>query len=250
MKRILLISGFSLFSFLMAFTSITAQEIKHEKKIKVILVDDSGKKTVIDTLIKDRNMSDTIKLQKGKIIVIDDNKTGSEHSSKGGTEYITVNVTSDDNDSLEVHKDVRVLTSDSLTWHDSDDSGHSENIYVFKSSSPHGENTESHQNTMTWTENDGKKAGKRVIVINDGEATHTEEHEIIMHMDSEEGKKDFEKTKYIIKKDGMVISVEGDDYNKVKEIVEEIESTLESKKNVNEKDASTAADSSKDKKKK
>ncbi len=136
MKRILKISGYSLFIFLMVFTSISAQGIKHEKKIKVIIVDDSGNKTVVDTLIKD------------------------------------------------------------------------------------------------------------------GDATHTEEHEIIMHMDSEEGKKEFEKTKYIIKKDGMVITVEGDDYNKVKEIVEEIESTLDSKNIVTKKDPVAPADPKKDSKKK
>lgn len=141
MKRILKISGYASIICLMAFTSISAQEIKTEKNIKVIIVDDSGKKTVIDTLIKD-----------------------------------------------------------------------------------------------------GKESGKQVIIINDGDATHTEEHEIIMHMDSKEDKHDFEKTKYIIKRDGMVITVEGDDYNKVKEIVEDIESTLEGKKNVTAKDPAAPAE--------
>ena len=69
-------------------------------------------------------------------------------------------------------------------------------------------------------------------------------------MDSEEGKQDFEKTKYIIKRDGMVITVEGDDYNKVKEIVEEIERNFEGKKNVTAKDPAAPAESKKDTKKK
>ena len=137
-----------------------------------------------------------------------------------------------------------------MNWMDSEDSEASENIYVFNSSSPDGGNGENHQNTMTWTEKDGKKTGKKVITINDGDATHTEEHEIIMHMDSEEGKQDFEKTKYIIKRDGMVITVQGDDYNKVKEIVEEIERNFESKKNAAAKDPDAPAGSKKDTKKK
>ena len=41
---------------------------------------------------------------------------------------------------------------------------------------------------------------------------------------------DGERTKYIISKDGMVISVEGNDYAKVKELVKEIENILDVKK--------------------
>jgi hypothetical protein len=134
-----------------------------------------------------------------------------------------------------------------MNWHDS---GESENIYVFNSSSPHGKEVETHQNVTTWTDKDGKESMKKVIIINDGDAIHTEEQDIARHIDSEESKQDFEKTKYIIKRDGMVISVEGDDYNKVKEIVKEIESTLDSKSNATKKDPVAPADPKKDSKKK
>jgi hypothetical protein len=212
MKRILKISCYAFFVCLLAFPALSAQEIKTEKNIKVILVDDSGKKTVIDTLIKDGTMSGTIKISDGKVFVIDDNTSGSDNKTKGGTEHITVTVTSDEDDSRIINKEVIVVSSDSMNWQDSEES---ENIYVFNSTAP-----------------------------------HTKEQDMIRPRDSEESKQDFEKTKYIIKRDGMVISVEGDDYNKVKEIVEEIESTLESKNSVTEKDPVAPADPKKDGKKK
>jgi len=46
-------------------------------------------------------------------------------------------------------------------------------------------------------------------------------------------KADTERTKYVIKRDGMVISVEGDDYNRVKELIKDIESTLDTKNEEN-----------------
>jgi len=117
MKRILIISGYASFILLMAFTSTSAQEVKTEKNIKVIIVDDSGNKTVIDTLINNSTMSDTINLGKAKIIVVDD----SGHKRKGGKEHITVTVLSDEDDSLKMSKDVRVISSDSMNWTDSED---------------------------------------------------------------------------------------------------------------------------------
>ena len=246
MNRILKISRNSLLVCFLVLPALSAQETKTVKNIKVILVDDEGKKTVIDTLINDGTMSDTIKLRDGKVIVIDDNTTGSVQS-KGGTENISVTVNSDEDDSRKIIREVRVVSSDSINWKDS---GKSENIYVFNSSSPHGKDVVSHQNMMTWSEKDGKESGKKVIIINDGNAIHTEEQDIIRRIDSEESKQDFEKTKYMIKRDGMVISVEGEDYNKVKEIVEEIESTLDRKNNITKKDPVAPADPKKDSKKK
>ncbi len=40
---------------------------------------------------------------------------------------------------------------------------------------------------------------------------------------------DSERTKYVISRDGIVITVEGSDYTKVKEVIEDIEKTLDTK---------------------
>ena len=40
---------------------------------------------------------------------------------------------------------------------------------------------------------------------------------------------DSERTKYVIHRDGIVITVEGSDYDKVKELIKDIEKTLDQK---------------------
>jgi ABC-type Na+ efflux pump permease subunit len=55
----------------------------------------------------------------------------------------------------------------------------------------------------------------------------------LAHDDSEESdNKDSERTKYVINRDGVKITVEGSDYAKVKELTKEIEKTLDTKSEV------------------
>jgi hypothetical protein len=55
------------------------------------------------------------------------------------------------------------------------------------------------------------------------------------HMSSDKMQADAEKTKYVITKDGMKITVEGSDYEKVKALVKEIETKLGSDKDKSSK---------------
>jgi hypothetical protein len=90
--------------------------------------------------------------------------------------------------------------------------------------------------TMAWVSatNDGPE--NKVIVINSdgttaktGPATGT----VIVRKGQEHW--NAENTKYVISRDGLVISVEGDDYAKVKSIVDEIEAKLDADKPAAEK---------------
>jgi len=56
-----------------------------------------------------------------------------------------------------------------------------------------------------------------------------------VYVDKDGKKADAEKTKYVIKKNGMVVSVEGSDYEKVKELVKVIESNLDVKESPDSK---------------
>jgi hypothetical protein len=132
------------------------QEKKSEQRIKIVIADDDGNKTVLDTVIAGTPGRDTIILRDGNRILI----KGEENDSgrNGTTKVYTV--------------------------------------------------------TTTSQENDGKKEiRKEVTVIGSG---------------SDENK-DSEKTKYVIKREGMTVTVEGSDYEKVKELVRGIESYLEMK---------------------
>ena len=45
----------------------------------------------------------------------------------------------------------------------------------YSTSDPHS------QNSMTWSEKDGKEAGERVIIINDENISHTESGDVVIH---------------------------------------------------------------------
>ncbi len=51
-------------------------------------------------------------------------------------------------------------------------------------------------------------------------------------IESENKDSDSEKTKYVISRDGIRITVEGSDYDKVKDVIKDIEKTLDSKSEV------------------
>jgi hypothetical protein len=82
--------------------------------------------------------------------------------------------------------------------------------------------------TMTWTEAGENGKGEKVVVIKEGKEIGKEEvstYKYTVHTDKTVS--DSERTKYVISKDGMLITVEGSDYEKVKALVNEIESKLE-----------------------
>jgi hypothetical protein len=69
------------------------------------------------------------------------------------------------------------------------------------------------------TENDS-------IVLNNGNTIY------LAKEGNDSGGFNSEKTKYVINRDGVVITVEGSDYARVKEIIKEIEKTLNTQKQV------------------
>jgi hypothetical protein len=157
MKRILIAISLVFITCLMPFTFVKGQEKKTEKKIKIIVSDNSGTKIIVDTLISDGSMNDSIKLKNGEVIYLN-------HSGDG----------------------------DMVKHH-----GKAEKIYVTVSSE--GKENEKEENEMD------KKLD--VYIDSDNESA-------------------VEKTRYIIAKDGMVVTVESSDEAKAKELITEIEKKL------------------------
>jgi hypothetical protein len=92
------------------------------------------------------------------------------------------------------------------------------------------------QKTMTWTNAEGRGKGEKVVIIKDGKEIGKDEvstYRYTVHSDKK--KADSERTKYVISKDGMLITVEGSDYEKVKAFVDEIELKLDEGKDTNTK---------------
>lgn len=154
------------------YSILSGQEKKNEQRIKIIVADGSDTKVVIDTLLNDGMINDSIRLKDGKVIFI--GHAGDKYLTKshGNNKHVFVNVTSDgDNTGKEV-KEITVISSDSLNLTEK------------------GE----HGNVFFYTD-DNKES-------------------------------DVEKTRYVIAKDGMVVTVEGTDETKAKELIREIEKKL------------------------
>jgi ABC-type Na+ efflux pump permease subunit len=66
MNRILLTTISAFILCLLPLSMVIGQGEKSEKKIKIVVIDDSGKKVVIDTLLKDNGNIDSLILKDGK----------------------------------------------------------------------------------------------------------------------------------------------------------------------------------------
>jgi hypothetical protein len=229
MKKLFYTIASALLILFLPFSILTGQDKSSEKNIKIIIKDDSGTKVVIDTLIKGGSPEDPIKLKDGTVIFIEGNNHLHGATDNGVPKQVYVTVKSDGKESGKIVKEVTVISTDSVK---SKESEGSDKIYVYSTSDPHS------QNSMTWSDKDGKVTGERVIIINDENLSHSESGDVVIHSYKHENvEQNKEVTKYVIKKDGMVISIEGDDYAKVKELVNLLEDKLElSKENSDKKE--------------
>ena len=159
MKRIFTIIFTASLICMIPFSIAAGQEKKNEQKIKIVIADGSGTRVVIDTVITDGHMKDSIRLKGGKMIFI--GEAGDDNFMKHA-----------------------------------DGSGH---VYVYTSSDDKGQ----------------KKDFKTITVVSSDDGTWSEKDK-----DSFESSEDV--TRSIIAKDGIVVTVEGKDEEKVKELVKEI----------------------------
>lgn len=164
------------------FTIASGQEQKNEKKIKIVIDDGSGEKTVLDTTITDGTMPETITTNDGKVIIIDESISHSRQVK--GDKMMHVTVTHDTDGENEETEKIIIISGEGDTW------------------------------TTTTTTGDSKKNVR--VYAHSGDAGDIE---------TETGA-----TKYIIAKDGIVVTVESDDEAKAKELIKEIENKLGVKK--------------------
>jgi len=173
---------------LVTFGVATGQEKKNEQKIKIIVNDGSGTKVVIDTLITDGHMQDSITLKDGKVIFI--GHPGDDHEMKhsDNKDQVYVYVTTEDNTNQAVTKTITVVSSDSA---------------VVKHAAE----------------------GGKVIVMSSGAPSHSNET-FDVYVTKDDMVSSEYSTRSIIAKDGLVVTVEGNDEVKVKELVKEIQKKM------------------------
>lgn len=191
MKRIMIFLSAAIAISLLQIPVLRGQDVKTEKKIKIIINDKDGDKVVIDTIVTGENSVKTITMDGGKMIFISD---GDSHMH-GGEKHVTVTVTDDETGEKGTEQHV---SGDVAVWTTNDD-GDGEKVIVVKKA--YGYDSHSEKNIHVSVNSDGNDSS-------------------------------IEKTRYVVAKDGIVVTVEGEDEEKSKELMKIIEEHL----GVNKKD--------------
>lgn len=189
MNRIKQITAAALLTALLPLSLASGQEKKSEQKIKVIIADDDGTEIILDTLITGKEVTDSIVLKDGRTIHLLTKDAGSTTDLPVRKQYlITSTITDGTDNQKDTRKEITIITSD----------------------------REDDMDT-------GKDGGQNSVSVSSGSQN---EYVYTIDMDRKDG--DEEKTKYVINRDGIVITVEGSNYNKVRQIIKDIEKTLDS----------------------
>ena len=171
---------------LLPVTNLSGQDVKTEKKIKIVVDDGSGKKVIVDTIYTGSDV-ETIKLDDGKMIFISDN--GKEQNLSGAKKII-VTVT--------------------------DDSDTSENSIKSESG-----------NVAFWTQKGDNETGEKVIVVKKSHSTNNSvEKTYDVKVITDDNDRTVESARFVVAKDGMVVTVEGQDEEKARELMKLIEEHL------------------------
>jgi len=191
------------------------QEKQTEKKVKIVLTDNKGEKTVLDTVIIGDSQIKTISAKDGKVIYIGSSADAAIHTSGGEKSQVYITISTDDN------KNVVISKADSATW--TTTQGGKGQIYSIVS--PSG----SQKNVIMSTVDVDTKDGKKVIIMS-GDAIVEGEKVIIGHAST--GLKDVNAnySKIVVSRDGVVITIEGEDEAKVKAIIDIIDNELKKKR--------------------
>ena len=230
MKRMYKYAMLFILAAVIPLTASIGQEKKNEQKIKVIINDGSGEKTVLDTTFTGENTPHKISLKDGKVIFIGEPGEKMTHIlSDGKAEKVFVTVSSDGDGKKEIEKKVIIMSGDSMTWTAKPGE---KNVYAYSLSKSAGGKgggtiivTPAGTRKDIWV-NDEDEGGK-VIVIKDGKVIENAgEKTFDIRVETNDNETDVEKTKYVIAKDGFVVTVEGDDEAKAKELMKVIESKL------------------------
>lgn len=231
---------------MMSFSMAAGQDKKSEEKIKIIVEDGTGTKTVIDTVFKDSMTADSIRLKDGTVIFLNHNGGDPEVKHQSGKEHVYVTVSSDGEDDRKVVKKYTIVSSDSAH---TKMEGHTGDIMVYNNySSKEGSGTEKYQVTTTVTKEHGDKGEVFYITKSKGPVKESED-KFDVYVSGDDHDSGVEKSKFIIAKDGMVVTIEGNDETKARELAKEVEAKLGIKGVETEKPEAVKSESEKTKKK-
>jgi len=219
MKRIVKIVLALIPAFLLPAVILTAQEKEKQEHVKIVIADKSGTKVEIDTLIKGEKPADSIKLKNGEVIYLTRHgKPGKITHTETGNGSMFVTYSSYDKGDKKTQKKIIVVSGDSTKVLEGGD------VIIVRAGKYMKEGKGG--NVVTWSTSEGDSKGSKYIYINKDKNTGEKGEKTVEVKVTTDENNTVEKTKYVIAKNGMVVTVEGNDEAKVKEIIKEIESKL------------------------
>jgi hypothetical protein len=232
MKRTGTIAFIAVLAILFLSSEAGAQEKKEQQKIKIVVADDAGTKVVIDTMFTGNTTPDSITLKDGNVIYIKKGKCkmGNMDKTDCKEKNIYLTVSDDEKGDKKIKKEITVIAGDSAY---SVNKVEGRKVIVMSDGKGNGETS---YNVTVSTDDKGNSKGKKnevyyyVNADKDGHKGNSEKFNIEVSSD-EPGIMEIEKSSYVIAKDGIVVTIEGGNEEKVKELAAIIESKLGVKKN-------------------
>lgn len=216
---------FILIASLLPLGITSGQQKGNTEKVKVIISDDQGNRSVIDTTFTgNMDQGDTIMLKNGRVIFIGDNQYNEKIISMPGSKSIYLS-SGNGKDTKDKIREITVIKSDTLKI--SGDVGNGESkIYVF--SSHDDEEPVKHYEIIRHSSNEGNTSGNKYIYIDEGDGlTWNGGSNFSIINDTLQSDDDMGSTKHVIAKNGIVVSVEGKDEAHVRDLLEEINKKLD-----------------------
>jgi hypothetical protein len=223
MKRIFKIIFTYLTVMMIPCSLILGQDNKSEQKIKIIVDDGSGTRVVIDTVIKDSPKPDSIMLKDSSVVYLKHpgDVTGMRHHK--GKKHVFVTYSANGKDNGNEGKDISVISSETK---DSTQLGDNKNVTYYSRSESREERGGRKYRIITRNGKDNCDKGETVYINEDNSPDEEIEKSVNVSVSDSDNDSTIEKTKYVIAKDGMVVTIEGNDETKAKELVKEIELRL------------------------
>lgn len=221
MKRISKVLLLIVLTVFVPLSMISGQDKKTEQKVKVVISDKDGEMTVIDTTFTGDPMPHSITLKDGKVVYLASPGEGMVHlKSAGGKGNIYVTCSENEEGTSSHQEKVIVVSGDNAEWTITPSTGTVGHIYAHADTDGETEKTEKHiivksdsHKDAVWEDADGRTFHVTVDTDKDSPADTN-----------------IDVTKYVIARDGVVVTVESNDEDKAKEILEELEKKLDKKK--------------------
>jgi hypothetical protein len=222
MKRIFMISCIALAALILPLAIVHGQDKKGEEKIKIIVKDGSGTKVVIDTVFKDSQVPDSLKLKNGSTVYIKHHGEGDDSRYHKGKEHLNVTYSSGGENNDKEINEVTVITSDSAQF---TQPGDSSSMVFHKHRSHDGRDNVRYRVISRDSKDHGDKE-EYIYINNDKGAGEDIDNGTDIYVQDDEKDSGVEKTRYVIAKDGIVVTIEGNDETRAKELAKLIEEKL------------------------